>query len=180
MTTAIRESVVTKHVVQDIVVPIDCMPGGLQLFHEEFEIYPLLVFPIRIYDHGDKQGFLRKPRKTDGVDGPDGQHPGKAWGMYVDLGAYGVPQRIRDKKSWNFEPALLRMEEWTRKIGGYQCFYTDFLLTRDEYKEMFDHKQYDKMRKKTGADEAFPEVYDKVRPELKVCDRNGRLKAKAN
>jgi len=36
------------------------------------------------------------------------------------------------------------------------------------------------MRKKTGADEAFPEVYDKVRPELKVCDRNGRLKAKAN
>ena len=78
---AIRESVVTKHVVQDIVVPIDSMQDGLKLFHEQFNIYPLLVFPIRIYDHGDKQGFLRRPRTIDGVDGPDGQHPGKAWGM---------------------------------------------------------------------------------------------------
>jgi hypothetical protein len=36
------------------------------------------------------------------------------------------------------------------------------------------------VRKRTGADEAFPEVYDKVRPELKVCDRNGALKTKAH
>lgn len=35
------------------------------------------------------------------------------------------------------------------------------------------------MRRQTGATEAFPEVYDKVRPELKVCDRNGKAKAKA-
>ncbi|KAG8457262.1 hypothetical protein KFE25_011936 [Diacronema lutheri] len=180
MTTAIRESVVTKHVVQDIVVPIDSMQDGLKLFHEQFNIYPLLVFPIRIYDHGDKQGFLRRPRTIDGVDGPDGQHPGKAWGMYVDLGAYGVPQAVRDKQPWDFEKALLHMESWTRAHGGYQCFYTDFLLTRDEYKEMFDHTLYDKMRKLTGADIAFPEVYDKVRPELKVCDRNGRVKTKAH
>lgn len=82
MTRAIRESVVTKHVVQDIIVPIDAMRDGLELFHEQFDLYPLLVFPIRVYDHGDaQQGFLRAPRKIDGVDGPDGQHPGKAWGM---------------------------------------------------------------------------------------------------
>lgn len=82
MTRAIRESVVTKHVVQDIIVPIDAMRDGLELFHKQFDLYPLLVFPIRVYDHGDaQQGFLRAPRKVDGVDGPDGQHPGKAWGM---------------------------------------------------------------------------------------------------
>lgn len=35
------------------------------------------------------------------------------------------------------------------------------------------------MRKRTGADVAFPEVYDKVRPELKVCDRDAKIKMKA-
>lgn len=35
------------------------------------------------------------------------------------------------------------------------------------------------MRKRTGADVAFPEVYDKVRPELKVCDRDAKIKTKA-
>lgn len=70
---------------------------------------------------------------------------------YVDLGAYGVPQNVRDKKPWDFEKSLLHMESWTRERGGYQCFYTDFLLTRDEYKEMFDHTLYDKVIAAAGA-----------------------------
>lgn len=141
-----------QQVVQDIIMPIEELKAGVELFHREFDIYPLLVFPIRIYDHGKHQGFLRAPAHKDGVDGPDGQHPGKAWGMYVDLGAYGTPQRVRDKQLWDFRPALLAIEEWARKVGGYQCVYADMLQTRTEYRDMFDHALYDKVRRLRAAE----------------------------
>ena len=41
--------------------------------------------------------------------------------------------------------------------------YADSYLTRDEFRTMFDHSLYDKMRDKlSDSKKAFPEVYDKV------------------
>ena len=40
--------------------------------------------------------------------------------------------------------------------------YADSYLTRAEFREMFDHSLYDKMRQKYECESAFPEVYDKV------------------
>lgn len=40
--------------------------------------------------------------------------------------------------------------------------YADSYLTRDEFRKMFDHTLYDKMREKLDCEKAFPEVYDKV------------------
>jgi len=35
-------------------------------------------------------------------------------------------------------------------------------MTRDEFREMFDHVHYDKMKAKYDSRGAFPEVYAKV------------------
>ena len=56
-----------------------------------FDTYPILVYPCRIYDHGQHTGQLRPPR-------PDQMCPGTDWGMFNDLGVYGVPQKVRDKQ----------------------------------------------------------------------------------
>ena len=40
--------------------------------------------------------------------------------------------------------------------------YADSYMTREEFREMFDHTLYDKMRKELHCEDAFPEVYDKV------------------
>ena len=56
-----------------------------------FNTYPILIYPCRIYDHGDHTGQLRSPRE-------DQRCPGTNWGMFNDLGVYGVPQVVRDKK----------------------------------------------------------------------------------
>jgi len=40
--------------------------------------------------------------------------------------------------------------------------YADSYLTREEFRQMFDHSLYDVMRKQLACDGAFPEVYDKV------------------
>ena len=69
------------------------MSEAVDLFDDIFEVYPLLVFPIAIFDHGEKaQGFLRQPQK---------KLPGKDFEMFFDLGAYGVPAAVRQKKHWD-------------------------------------------------------------------------------
>jgi len=40
--------------------------------------------------------------------------------------------------------------------------YADSYLTREEFRQMFDHSLYDVMRQQLACDGAFPEVYDKV------------------
>ena len=67
MTPQIRREVVYKHVVQDIIIPLHEMSRSIDLFHEWFEIYPLLIFPIAIFDHGEYEGFLRNPKAKDKV-----------------------------------------------------------------------------------------------------------------
>lgn len=159
MSKAVRKDLLEQHVVQDIIIPISEMEHSIELFHELFNLYPLLVFPIRIYDHGEYQGFLRKPPNPI---------TGKNYQMYFDLGAYGLPADVKAGKPWNARQCIRKMEKYTREVTGYQLLYADTYMTREEFREMFDHTLYDKMRKKYHAEGAFPEVYDKIVPEKGV------------
>lgn len=78
--------------------------------------------------------------------------------MYVDVGLYGVP-----KVKFDAESTTKKIEEFGRKIGGYQMLYADCYATRKEFRETFDHSLYDRVREKYGCNDAFPEVYDKVK-----------------
>ena len=55
-----------------------------------------------------------------------------------------------------------KVEEFVRKVGGFQMMYADSYMTKTEFRQMFDHTLYDKMRLKFNCDGCFPEVYDKV------------------
>jgi delta24-sterol reductase len=156
MNKGVRRKLIFKHVVQDIIIPISVMSEAIDLFHDLFEIYPLLVFPIRIYDNGEHQGMLRKPVNSI---------PGKNWEMFFDLGAYGIPPAVKRKEPWDGREMVRKMEKYTRDVKGYQLLYADTFMTREEFREMFDHTLYDKVRKKYKAESAFPEIYDKIKPE---------------
>ena len=71
-------------------------------------------------------GMLRSPSNRDE--------------MYVDIGLYGVPQR----DSFDSEKTLRKMGELVRNIGGFQMMYADSHMTREEFREMFDHTLYDR------------------------------------
>ena len=47
-------------------------------------------------------------------------------------------------------------------ISRFQMLYADTYMTREEFREMFDHSLYDKLRKDLKCVGAFPEVYDKI------------------
>lgn len=160
-TPAVRRMTFTMQVFQDIVLPMSAMARAIDLSHEIFGMYPLLLYPCRIYDHGELQGQLRAPRPADRV-------PGTNYGMYFDLGVYGVPQPLRDKRPFRTVHAMRRMEEFTRQVGGYPFLYADTFMTREEFRRMFDLTLYEKVRRAYGAEGAFPDLYEKIRPEVDV------------
>ena len=89
-----------QHVIQDMLVPTSKMAESLKVFHKYYELYPLWICPYRAYDNSlvsgngaPHRGFLRAPQNVK---------KGKPYEMYVDLGAYGIPKVVLEKKS-NFK-----------------------------------------------------------------------------
>jgi len=160
-TPVVRAMTFTKQVFQDIVLPINKLEEQINKSEELFDTYPILVYPCRIYDHGEHKGQLRPPR-------PDQMVPGTNYGMFNDLGVYGVPRAVRERKRWDAVKAMRSMEEYTRSVGGYHFMYADTFLTEKEFNEMFDLTLYEIVREKYHAKGAFPHVYDKTKPEIDI------------
>jgi Delta24-sterol reductase len=156
----IRKASVYAHVVQESIMPVRNLAEGVEKFDNWFGVYPLLVFPLRVYDRGEHSGML-SPQKRSLAKGKD-------WGIWVDLGAYGAPRLVKEGKMWDPKENVREMEHWTRDKGGWQACYTDLFCTPKEFKQMFNHTLWEKMRKRLDCDDAFPEVYDKVKPEAGI------------
>merc|ERR1712130_591129 len=89
--------------------------------------------------------------------------------MFVDVGVYGVPKNER----FDAEKTTRKVEEFVRNVNGFQMMYADSYMTREEFRLMFDHTLYDKVRDKLGCRGNFPEIYDKVNKKA----RSGPVKA---
>lgn len=155
-TKALRREAMFKRVTQDIIVPVSDMHESLDFMHPHFGIYPIWVCPVRLFNHHENEGFLYNP-----PSGAENTHSA----MYVDIGVYGIPKAVIDKKPWDMIAVSRELEAFTLSKQGYHLLYADIFMTRIEFKKMFNHVLYDKMREKYHAKSAFPEVYDKVIPE---------------
>ena len=153
-----RENTIRKQVWQEFAFPADRFAEMVARAHDAFEIYPLLAYPCKVIDHG---GIVRLP----------GNH-GKPYGgkpeteAFLDLGIYGIPQRIRDgDERFDTVTRVRRFEERVRNVGGFLHTYCDVFSTEEEFREMFDHSLWEEMRAKYRANGAFPTIYEKVKPE---------------
>ncbi|ATY58678.1 24-dehydrocholesterol reductase [Cordyceps militaris] len=165
---AIREASVFKHVVQDIIVPLRHLKDAISVYHDAFEVYPLLFYPVRIYKQpAGLQGALHEPRHLS-------THPvtGRQYEMYFNLGVYGVPPKVKRKEFWDAIKEVRQVEKFARDRCGYQLLYTDSFMTRTEFEEMFDHRLYRECRGKYNAIGAFPEIYDKIRSKYCPADNS--------
>ncbi|KAJ3361178.1 hypothetical protein GGF32_007733 [Allomyces javanicus] len=163
----------TMHVAQDLLVPISTLKESLDLFHDELTVYPLWLCPMRMLsppenllaERGERPAVAVLDRThpqhaPQGVTTPAGSltppHPAEQ--LYVDVGAYGVPKSPK----FHFERSLEVVEEFVRKVQGYQALYADTMLTRAQFREMFDHRLYDKVRDRFQVGSLLPEIWDKV------------------
>ena len=151
-TRELRRQSFENRVAQDIMVPIGDLAESIRLVDGMFDIYPLWVGPVRLFDHGANEGFLRNP-----ANGASSQ-------MFVDVGIFGIPP-LAETGGYDQVLTSRRLEKFVRERSGYQMLYADICMTRAEFEEMFEHRLYRDMRRKYAAENAFPEVYDKVVPE---------------
>ncbi|XP_022118448.2 delta(24)-sterol reductase [Pieris rapae] len=130
------------HVIQDMLVPVDVMEEAIQLFDKEFEVYPIWLCPFKLFNN---PGQLK-------VNSSD-------WQMFVDIGVYGVPKA----EGYETVSSTRRIESFVTHHRGFQMLYADTFTTEEEFRNMFDHTLYDKMRSSLPhCKDAFPDVYGKV------------------
>lgn len=138
-TQAVKTLYENNHIIQDMLVPIETLKDAVLFFDNEVQVYPLWLCPFRL---PNEPGMLRVSKDS----------------MYVDIGVYGVP----GKKGFQPKETTRRIEAFVAKAKGFQMLYADTYTTREEFRKMFDHSLYDKMRARLKCEKAFPEVYDKV------------------
>ncbi|KNE65263.1 hypothetical protein AMAG_10907 [Allomyces macrogynus ATCC 38327] len=163
----------TKHVAQDLLVPISTLKESLDLFHDELEVYPLWLCPMRMLsppknllaERGEAPAVAvlnsdEPAYPPQEVTTPTGSltPPPPAEQLFVDVGAYGVPK----SQKFHYERSLQVIEKFVRGVQGYQALYADTMMSRGEFREMFDHQLYDKVRERFNCGERLPEIWDKV------------------
>ncbi|QSA98172.1 FAD-binding protein [Methylococcus sp. EFPC2] len=137
------------HVVQDMLMPIRHLKKSLQYFAEHYAIYPLWLSPMAVYDNERQLGFIHPYRDEDGAVDE----------LFVDIGVYGVPR----KADFDNRAALPLLEKFVIENHGYQALYAQTTLSREDFRTMFDHKDYDRLREQLPyCRQAYDEVYDKV------------------
>mmetsp|Transcript_11600 Transcript_11600/g.14462 ORF Transcript_11600/g.14462 Transcript_11600/m.14462 type:complete len:277 (+) Transcript_11600:263-1093(+) len=156
-TQKVKDLYEKAHVIQDMLVPFSKMDEALDVFEKQYGIYPLWICPYRAYDYtnvnNEHRCFLKKPKQL---------LPGKDYEMYVDLGAYGIPRAVKEKKPFDIVKCSRTVEKYVYDVHGFQMLYATSYQDRDEFRAMFDHRFYDQMKKKYDPNGAFPEVYEKV------------------
>lgn len=151
-TAETREASAREQVYQDVAFPQERFSEALSLADQLFGIYPLMVYPARIHDHG---GMLRLNAQNKN---------GSA--IFLNLGIYGVPRRIREGQPCRTVHRVRELESWIRRVGGFQHTYCDSFQTRDEFHTMFNHTLLSDVRKQYGATGDFSDPYDRTRPEV--------------
>ncbi|XP_060161101.1 delta(24)-sterol reductase isoform X5 [Globicephala melas] len=129
------------HVVQDMLVPMKCLPQALHTFHSDIHVYPIWLCPFIL----PSQPGLVHPKGNEAE-------------LYVDIGAYGEPR----VKHFEARSCMRQLEKFVRSVHGFQMLYADCYMDREEFWEMFDGSLYHRLRKQLGCQDAFPEVYDKI------------------
>ncbi|MBS3952029.1 MAG: FAD-binding oxidoreductase [Methylomicrobium sp.] len=137
------------HVVQDMLMPIRYLKESIDYFDEHFQLYPLWLSPMAIKDNGGQPGFVHPFRTAEGTHEE----------LYVDIGAYGTPS----KQGFDNATALPLLEKFVIDHQGYQALYARTSMSREDFRMMFDHTDYDLLRGRLPyCRQAFDEVYDKV------------------
>lgn len=168
-TQKIKDLYERSHILQDMMVPFSSMNKSLDVYDTDYQIYPLWICPYRAYDYGALN--KRVNSKSDGnsklphrcfLKKPLNVLKGECYEMYVDLGAYGTPKSVKDKKEFDVIATSKKMEKFVASVHGFQMLYATSYQEREEFRQMFDHTLYDKMKAVYDPDNDFPQIYDKV------------------
>lgn len=164
-TPRLRQEMRTERVYQDIVLPLCVLEDAVEKGGSEFEIWPILVYPSLVVDHGLGKRGIFPTRSVRNLSPPEDIcdfNGGKA-ALFFDLGVYGIPHQIKKgMKNFDGVKALRNMEKFTTSVGGAPFLYADTFMSPKEFLETFDLELYEKVREKYNCKQAFFDLYEKT------------------
>lgn len=148
-TETTRELRERHQMIQDMLMPIRYLSKSIEYFDEHTGLYPLWLSPMSIRRNSEDIGFVRPFCDENGVEDE----------LFVDIGAYGTLK----KKDRDARDVLGLLEQFVLQHHGYQALYAKTALSHTDFRRMFNHGSYDRLREKLPLCKlAFDEVYDKV------------------
>ncbi|XP_021953438.2 delta(24)-sterol reductase isoform X2 [Folsomia candida] len=133
-------------VLQDFCVPMEKLDEFLRKLDTIFKLYPIWWCPTKISNDS--------MWKTPQIYNAD----------YMNLGIYGTA--IPSGRT--IAERIGECEQYCLHNDGYNGFYGDVFLNREELRKMYDTTAYDKVRKASSScRKAFPDVFDKVLRKIK-------------
>lgn len=155
-TATTRELREKNAVTQDMLVPMSTLKDSLDHFHDNYNMYPLWLCPVGVYEQENKLGMLHPHYHEDGTTEE----------MFVDIGAYG----IGNVPNFDGIEALKKTEQFVIDHNGYQAMYAKTMLTEEDFRKMFDHSYYDQIRDSIPlARKAFPDLYHKLSKKARIA-----------
>uniref|UniRef100_A0A1B6C4R1 Delta(24)-sterol reductase n=2 Tax=Clastoptera arizonana TaxID=38151 RepID=A0A1B6C4R1_9HEMI len=140
-TKAIKKLYDEHHVVQDLMIPMKSMKEAILKFEKQLNIYPVWLCPFKL---PSEPGLVHSFSDKDE--------------LYVDIGLYGTP-KVEDYDSVK---TTKEIEKYVSDVKGYQMLYAGTYASEDEFRDMFDHSLYNRIRKRLHCEKAFANVYGKI------------------
>lgn len=157
-TKEVRQDLIYKHVVQDIIVPLKDVRATIDLSDDLFGCYPLLFYPIRMFPH-TPEPMIKNPTDLINGDPNEGQ-------IYFDLGIYGVPRCVKQGQTYDGPNVVRKLDQFARDRNGFLLLYSDLFCTEQEFEQTFNFQLYNQCREKYRANHAFPTIWQKVKPDF--------------
>ena len=130
-------------VLQDFILPRNNVKEFFNSMEEQLDVWPVWLLPMR--NIPQERSLFASPNNLDG------QH-------LCNVGAYGIPN-----KKYNFIQDNIKLEELLFQHNGRKVYYSHAFYVKDFfYNKLYDGIKYFQLRNKYCADEALPEIFDKI------------------
>ncbi|KAF1947317.1 FAD binding domain-containing protein [Clathrospora elynae] len=141
-----------RYIIQDIAFPAANAASFVEYVDTTFGIYPLWLCPLR----QDGRSSMGHPKPYDGAVG--GEQSGVYNGEYINVGVW-APYPSSEVE---YVRANREMEAKMRELGGLKWLYSRVFYTEDEWWQVYNKREYDKLRAKFNAT-SLPTIWDKVK-----------------
>lgn len=142
-----------RYIIHDVAFPAGNAAAFAQYVDQRFNIYPLWLCPVR----KDGRSSMGHPREFAGaIDGKP--QAGAYEGEYINIGVWG-PHPSSESE---YVRANRELEAKVRELGGLKWLYSRVFYTEDEWWQIYDKDEYERLRKEFHA-QNLPSIWDKVK-----------------
>jgi delta24-sterol reductase len=141
-----------RYIIHDIAFPADNATLFLEYADQAFGLYPIWLCPLR----RDGRSSMGHAKPFSGLVG--GKEVDKYKGEDISVGLWGpYPSGEAEYVRANRE-----IEEKMRELGGLKWLYSRVFYTEDEWWQVYDRHEYEKLRHMYNAT-SLPSIWDKVK-----------------